>query len=93
MLRTVVVEDRDGVAGQHVLDGVRSPFEVVDLESTGRSTAEVVRVATTRCFDLDLELPVRTSVLRVAPREHVLVVVFHHIAADGASVAPSCATS
>lgn len=88
VLRTVVVEDRDGVAGQHVLDGVRSPFEVVDLESTGRSTAEVVRVATTRCFDLDLELPVRTSVLRVAPREHVLVVVFHHIAADGASVAP-----
>lgn len=40
---------------------------------------EVVR----RPFNLAEEIPFRATLLRLGPREHVLVTVIHHIAADG----------
>ncbi|MGW6424729.1 non-ribosomal peptide synthase/polyketide synthase [Nocardia sp. NPDC055053] len=39
-------------------------------------------------FDITTEVPVRAALLRVAPTEHVLVLVVHHIAADGWSMGP-----
>lgn len=39
-------------------------------------------------FDLTSELPLRAMLCRVAPLEHVLLLVIHHISADGASVRP-----
>ncbi|HEV3292331.1 MAG TPA: amino acid adenylation domain-containing protein, partial [Streptosporangiaceae bacterium] len=39
-------------------------------------------------FDLAREVPWRASLLRVSPAEHVLVLVVHHIAADGWSMGP-----
>ncbi|MEU8898016.1 non-ribosomal peptide synthase/polyketide synthase, partial [Nocardia sp. NPDC048505] len=39
-------------------------------------------------FDVAAEVPLRVGVAQVGPDEHVLAVVVHHIAADGASFAP-----
>ncbi|MFC9892534.1 amino acid adenylation domain-containing protein [Nocardia sp. NPDC127579] len=39
-------------------------------------------------FDVTTEVPLRMGLARFSPDEHVLIVVLHHIAADGASVAP-----
>ncbi|MEV6364243.1 non-ribosomal peptide synthase/polyketide synthase [Nocardia asteroides] len=39
-------------------------------------------------FDITTEVPVRAALFRVAPAEHVLVLVVHHIAADGWSMGP-----
>ncbi|HEX4222994.1 MAG TPA: amino acid adenylation domain-containing protein, partial [Pseudonocardiaceae bacterium] len=39
-------------------------------------------------FDLAMDRPLRAHVLTIAPDEHVLVMVLHHIAADGASMSP-----
>ncbi|HEX5401911.1 MAG TPA: condensation domain-containing protein, partial [Pseudonocardiaceae bacterium] len=47
-----------------------------------------VDTAVQHTFDLATELPIRVTVLRVAPGEHVLVLLLHHIATDGWSVGP-----
>ncbi|MEU0542643.1 amino acid adenylation domain-containing protein [Nocardia sp. NPDC005978] len=54
----------------------------------GDAIAEHLNAAAARGFDLATELPLRAELLRVAADDHVLVVVVHHIAADGGSTAP-----
>ncbi|MFI6985632.1 amino acid adenylation domain-containing protein [Embleya sp. NPDC050154] len=87
-LRTLVVEDADGTPEQRILSPEEAtlPFRVVDVAADAVDAAlhEFAREP----FDLVTELPLRTSVFRITPQEHVLVFVFHHIAADGASMAP-----
>ncbi|MER5483258.1 amino acid adenylation domain-containing protein [Streptomyces sp. NPDC002812] len=39
-------------------------------------------------FDLSSELPLRATLFTVAPTEHVLLLLLHHIASDGASLGP-----
>ncbi len=39
-------------------------------------------------FELDQELPVRATLFKLSPTEHVLLLLMHHIVADGGSVAP-----
>ncbi|MFE7183932.1 amino acid adenylation domain-containing protein [Streptomyces erythrochromogenes] len=87
-LRTLIVENADGTPEQRILQPEEAvvPFRVADVaaDAVDATTYEVA----CEPFDLDTELPLRVTVLRVAPKEHVLVCVFHHIAADGASMAP-----
>ncbi|NBM14294.1 non-ribosomal peptide synthetase [Streptomyces sp. GC420] len=87
-LRTLIVENADGTPEQRVLPPQEAAFRfrVVDVAADAVDTA--TQEAAREGFSLDTELPFRTAVLRVSPREHVLVFVFHHIAADGASMAP-----
>ncbi|NMN96346.1 amino acid adenylation domain-containing protein [Nocardiaceae bacterium YC2-7] len=47
-----------------------------------------VRDFVMRGFDVTREVPLRMALLRLAPAEHVLALVVHHIAADGVSMAP-----
>ncbi|MFG3165510.1 condensation domain-containing protein, partial [Streptomyces sp. NPDC048232] len=86
-LRTVFTEDEQG-AYQIVLpvEAASTPFTVVDV-----AEAEVgVRLdeAVGHRFDLAQELPARTSLFRVSEREHVLLLLIHHIASDAWSRAP-----
>jgi amino acid adenylation domain-containing protein len=52
------------------------------------SLPEALRQVTIRGFDLRTDLPVRGSLLEVSADDHVLVLVIHHIAGDGWSLAP-----
>ncbi|MFH9818955.1 amino acid adenylation domain-containing protein [Streptomyces sp. NPDC017230] len=87
-LRTLVAENPDGTPEQRVLPPREAPvpFRVVDVAADALDAAlgEVLREG----FDLETELPLRTTVFRLAPEEHVVAFVFHHIAVDGASMAP-----
>ncbi|MFF9061842.1 amino acid adenylation domain-containing protein [Streptomyces sp. NPDC014882] len=87
-LRTLVVENADGSLEQRILPPHEAvhPFRVVDVAADAVDTA--VHGAVRETFDLGTDLPLRTTVVRAAPQDHVLVFVFHHIAADGASMGP-----
>ncbi|MEU6679781.1 amino acid adenylation domain-containing protein [Streptomyces sp. NPDC046925] len=87
-LRTLVAENEDGTPQQRIVPPQEAilQFRVVDVAADAVDAA--AHRAACEGFDLESELPLRTTVLRVSAQEHVLVFVFHHIAADGASMAP-----
>nr|WP_269440688.1 condensation domain-containing protein [Micromonospora tarapacensis] len=68
----------------------RFELPVVDLAGEPEAGREehALRIAATRRqqpFDLETEHPLRVTLIRLAPARHLLVVVTHHIACDGAS--------
>ncbi|MFD0265490.1 non-ribosomal peptide synthase/polyketide synthase, partial [Streptomyces sp. NPDC127106] len=86
-LRTVFPEEQ-GVPYQKVLDpdGARPRIRVTHTGESGlpQALAEAAR----RPFDLAAETPLRAELFVLAPGEHVLLVVVHHIAGDGWSTGP-----
>ncbi|WP_156095165.1 non-ribosomal peptide synthetase, partial [Nocardia lijiangensis] len=87
-LRTVFPSDADGP-----FQSVRPAAEVGALELdpvavTEAELPESVAAFAARSFDLRGQIPVRAELFRTAAEDHVLVVVVHHIAADGVSTAP-----
>ncbi|MFD0568995.1 condensation domain-containing protein [Kitasatospora gansuensis] len=80
-LRTVYVE-RDGSPWQQVLDGPSVVWSVAEY------TPEAVRTAAGHGFDLAAELPLRAHLFEAGPTDHTLLLVLHHIAADGWSLDP-----
>ncbi|MEY9485183.1 amino acid adenylation domain-containing protein/non-ribosomal peptide synthase protein (TIGR01720 family) [Streptomyces calvus] len=78
----------DGEPHQSVLpvsrvDVWRAPAVSSEGELHSRLVAEFDRP-----FDLETELPLRARLFRLGEQEHVLMIVLHHIAGDGASIAP-----
>ncbi|MFH8350589.1 condensation domain-containing protein, partial [Streptomyces sp. NPDC018045] len=89
VLRTVFAEDADGEPYQVPRPAV-GPF-LVRAPAARRSVdtlRSAVRRATRHAFDLTTEPPFRAELFPCADDESVLVVVVHHIAADGWSMAP-----
>ncbi|SMC48906.1 non-ribosomal peptide synthetase [Lentzea albidocapillata] len=82
VLRTVIPVV-DGTPGHRVVEDPSPPFEIVDAELPAALVA-----AASRPFDLATEIPLRTTLFRAGPDEHVLLVLLHHIAADGGSFGP-----
>ncbi|MGA5292083.1 amino acid adenylation domain-containing protein, partial [Streptomyces pseudogriseolus] len=87
-LRTVIVEDDDGVPHQRVLASGEKPFRLPVVEVTEEELAAAVDRTATETFDLAADVPVRAALLRCGPCDHTLVVVAHHIAVDGESFGP-----
>ncbi|MEU0280564.1 amino acid adenylation domain-containing protein [Streptomyces sp. NPDC006195] len=84
-LRTTVTE-LDGEPCQHIRTAEELPFEAV-----ATSEAELPGLladASAHVFGLGTELPVRVLLCETAPERHVLLILLHHIAADGWSLAP-----
>ncbi|NKZ11523.1 non-ribosomal peptide synthetase [Mycolicibacterium septicum DSM 44393] len=81
----------EGAPRQVILEPERADFgwQVIDASGwPGERLEEAVGEAVRHCFDLAAEIPLLARLYRVAEGEHVLVVVVHHIAADGWSIAP-----
>ncbi|WP_330252183.1 amino acid adenylation domain-containing protein [Nocardia sp. NBC_00565] len=87
VLRTRYPAD-DGVASQVIVPvGQAVPDltpEPVAVDALPARIAELVGAG----FDVTAEVPLRAALLRCADDEHVLVVVAHHISADGWSMGP-----
>ncbi|WP_369392748.1 amino acid adenylation domain-containing protein [Streptomyces sp. CG1] len=86
-LRTVFPEV-DGEPYQRVLEPAEAASVLSVVDSSAEAVASDVASASRWVFDLTSELPVRAWLFRVAPEEHVLLAVVHHIAGDGWSMGP-----
>ncbi|KAA6214827.1 non-ribosomal peptide synthetase [Streptomyces albofaciens JCM 4342] len=86
-LRTVFPEAH-GTPYQQVLEGAaaRPALETADVGADRLDAA--VREALARPFDLTGEAPLRAHVFTLAEDDHLLLLVAHHIASDGASAGP-----
>ncbi len=87
-LRTLYVEDDDGEPYQRILPAAEASPEVTLVEVSPDEAAAAIEEAIAYRFDLAAELPFRVGVFRRSARDHVLVLVCHHIAADGGSGTP-----
>jgi amino acid adenylation domain-containing protein/thioester reductase-like protein len=62
------------------------PVELQVTEASGDEALELARREVATPFDLGLEHPIRARLVRIADDEHLLVLVLHHVAADGPSL-------
>ncbi|WP_230851271.1 condensation domain-containing protein, partial [Ralstonia solanacearum] len=91
-LRTVFPETTSGPC-QRILDGAsaRPALERVRLDhqpDPETALQNALRDAVQYGFDLATQLPLRATLFALGPDDHVLLLLLHHIAADGESVAP-----
>ncbi|MFC8384149.1 non-ribosomal peptide synthase/polyketide synthase, partial [Nocardia sp. NPDC057272] len=78
----------DGTAYQKVLAAAGSIPDVELIEADETDMATSLYEFARRGFDVTANAPVRLRVYELSEREHVLVMVVHHIAADGFSLRP-----
>ncbi|MFF9473365.1 amino acid adenylation domain-containing protein [Streptomyces roseolus] len=77
-----------GAPEQHIAPpgGHRIPLPVVDVAPD--ALAGELRAAAGHVFDLAWDLPVRATLYRTGEQRHALLLLVHHVAADGASMGP-----
>ncbi|GEM_PF-1247716 len=90
ILRTVY--DFETTPKQQVLVDVKLSINNIKIEDiAGENEEDKIEKFTlaegSKPFDLSNEIPVRASVITLNPEKHILIVTFHHIAADGWSLA------
>ncbi|GLZ29182.1 hypothetical protein Lesp02_13720 [Lentzea sp. NBRC 105346] len=81
-LRTLF-PDVDGKPYQLIVDDVPR-LSFVDTIDLAKDAAEAANTG----FDLAAELPIRATLFATGPAEHALLLLVHHIAGDGWSLAP-----
>ena len=87
-LRTVFPEHQDGTPCQRVLGVDEVELDLPVIEVSADELPAAVAEVTSQGFELMSEPPFRARLLAVGPQAHVLMVVLHHIAGDGWSMAP-----
>ncbi|MFC5743182.1 non-ribosomal peptide synthetase, partial [Dyella tabacisoli] len=86
-LRTVV-KDTGETAEQFVIDTVCVELPLIELTTDEASLPDALKDAAGYNFDLEREIPMRAWLFALSENSHVLLVVLHHIACDGWSLAP-----
>lgn len=89
-LRTVMIPI-DGEPFQRLMAVPEASDLCTVLDVSGLDEQErlaLVKEYSARPFDLERDLPIRAWVLREAVDSHIVVLVMHHIASDGLSLAP-----
>ncbi|CAM5362576.1 Amino acid adenylation domain-containing protein (Fragment) OS=Streptomyces tendae OX=1932 GN=GUR47_38495 PE=4 SV=1 [Streptomyces tendae] len=87
VLRTRYVET-EGVVIQQIVPVSEALPPLVTRTAEPSEVDSLVAAASVEPFDVAADLPLRAWLLSVDEREHVLVLVLHHIAGDGSSLAP-----
>ena len=61
-------------------------LQQLDPDAQQEQAAELFRQQTARAFDLERDLLLRVTVIRLAPQEHIVLLLMHHIISDGWSM-------
>jgi amino acid adenylation domain-containing protein len=85
ILRTVY-PDTDGAPCQHVLDGMAGHPVLTVTAATEQELPRLLAATGRQRFDLSRELPLRARLYTLRPNDQVLLLVVHHITADGWSM-------
>ncbi|MGQ4333573.1 amino acid adenylation domain-containing protein, partial [Streptomyces hayashii] len=88
LLRTVFEVAEDGEPYQRIIPVEDLEWELAVVPVEPEELQASVSEAAGHLFDLAAEVPIRAWLFSLAPDEHVLTVVVHHIAGDGWSWAP-----
>ncbi|RPF24829.1 non-ribosomal peptide synthetase [Streptomyces sp. TLI_185] len=88
ILRTVYLTDAEGEPYQKILKAADAAPEVPVIDVAPDEVSGAIDDAISHGFDLAAEIPLRATIFRCSPQEHVLALVLHHIAMDGSSGAP-----
>ena len=88
VLRTLFREGQDGVPHQFILDPADADPRLEYSRICEAGLAQAVADCWHHSFDLSNEPPFRAWLFELAPDEHVLALLMHHIAADEWSAAP-----
>ncbi|RFU43198.1 amino acid adenylation domain-containing protein [Actinomadura logoneensis] len=86
-LRTVFPEVA-GTPRQLVLDPSAARPRLAVADTTPDALPLALAAVVGQGFDLSAEPPLRAALFRLAPDEHVVLLVLHHVAGDGWSMAP-----
>ncbi|WP_187776384.1 non-ribosomal peptide synthetase [Antrihabitans cavernicola] len=86
-LRTIY-PDHDGTGYQSVVAASDAIPDVPVIDTAHTDIVDTVASLVTAGFDTTTTIPFRVALLRLDTHDHILVVVVHHIAADGFSIAP-----
>ena len=86
-LRTMFPETL-GSPRQLILEALNARPTLNVLPVTEATLAEALAAAAQQSFDLSAQIPLRVHLFALSQSEHVLLLVLHHIAADGWSLAP-----
>ncbi|MEU7599036.1 amino acid adenylation domain-containing protein, partial [Streptomyces sp. NPDC039022] len=84
-LRTRYPEHGDG-ARQDIVAAAEVPVHLATVRIAADEVEQALAAGVTQGFRIEHELPWRVTLFEVAPAEHILLIVVHHIAADGWSM-------
>ncbi|MGV5049107.1 non-ribosomal peptide synthase/polyketide synthase [Rhodococcus pyridinivorans] len=86
-LRTVYPE-QNGVGHQVILPTGSVAPDLTPIPVTEASLPAVIRQVVFGGFDVTTEISFRVTLAEISPLEHILILVAHHISADGFSMGP-----
>ncbi|WP_371524556.1 amino acid adenylation domain-containing protein [Streptomyces sp. NBC_01283] len=87
-LRTLIVESAEGVPAQQVVPAEEVRLDIGLIEIAPDELDEAVREASAVTLTPFEEIPVRAVLFRTGAEEHHLLLLIHHMACDGESIAP-----
>jgi nonribosomal peptide synthetase DhbF len=91
ILRTLISEtcgiaETSGTPCQLILEPVTAGPILTPVHTTEAALPDALNAAARASFDLSSEIPLRATLFVLGATEHVLLLVIHHIAADGGSL-------
>jgi amino acid adenylation domain-containing protein/non-ribosomal peptide synthase protein (TIGR01720 family) len=86
VLRTLYRQKPEGDPYQYLLSDAKCPIKRISVNA--EKLDDALAAAAAYPFDLSQDLPIRVTLFEVDEQQSILLILIHHIAGDGGSIAP-----